>query len=814
MAGDFETLQEKARRRYKEETARLADEDAANTDTTRTRDIRTLAPIESVEIDLTRQVNAKDVFSLSLAHSTGQRLECQVELIHRDNPATPNDKGDVLIRETGDGRRTWLLFPPALWSDVSARRGAAKFELVIMMQGSRNGSPWYELLSLVTDNDEQVSDWLDILSTSPVPPQHPAPTRSMDPLPPIPSPAAAAAAVPVGGRPRHATPASLRPRLLEPGAATPAQPPTPPNRHNTRGTRSPFSGRSVSSSQAANRTTQTTSMPESGEGKHRRSSSGSASTDVSYEETSISRTMPSRDDGAPPPPTHHTLASSVPPSAPELLSPYVKRRTSSPLKNEYLPSDHSSVTSASLTADSDSESSEDELESLGIPETEFGISIKEPGPSPGTTPAAPDFLVPRSECSLAPSNSASQAGLTGDAPEGYSKYTASVSYWSDKRGVWKEVSTDSCSVVVGPGVIEAYSFPATKIGVGGDTSDQLRPLIALDLTPLVLLRQSTVVDLEIRSAVQEHCQYKDVGGGNFRFRCPSSAECYDLYMAVHHARLNNQKFIQLENDARFRQFGERFADNGAEDDSSSSRRRGWFGRKNSYRASTRAPSRSQEGGSAAPSSSISATSFLRRLTGSGDLSFNIARSSVGKRALYGVGSGNNSLYTSRSSSSGGGALPRSPSISMYSSARTSNGQPLSSDNIRIRLHLLVSPTKWEDYGNCVLQIRRPPPGWRQELRANHGLEKRITVATLPRREREKPRVILDAVLGSGCFTPMGSRGIVCGIWEERRGDNGEVGIVPANGGAGGSITKWCFQCSSVAEAAWVLRLVHQEVYRV
>ncbi|ROT35536.1 hypothetical protein SODALDRAFT_69157 [Sodiomyces alkalinus F11] len=818
LSGDFEILQEKARRRYKEETARLADEDAANTDTTRTRDLRTLAPIESVEIDSTRQVNAKDLFSLNLAHSTGQRLECQVELIHRDNPAKPNDKGDVLIRETGDGRRTWLLFPPAPWSAVSARRGDAKFELLIMIQGSHNGNPWYELLSLVTDDDEQVLDWLDILSTTPVPPQHPAPTQSMDPSPSTSSPVPTDAVVPVGGRLQQASPASPRTRSPDPGAATPAKPPKA-SRYHSRGTNSPLS-QSTSSPQSPTRTREATSTQDFYEdGQKRRSLRESVSVDASSPEKSVSKTTPCRDDGAPPPPIHRTLGSRGPPPPVELPSPHIKRRTSSPLKNEYLPSDHSSVTDGSLTADSETESSEDELESTGIPETELGISIKEAGPNSGRTSAHPDSLLPESECSLTPSNSASQAGLhapKANTPEGYAKYIASVSYWSDKKGIWKEISADPCSVVVGPGIVEAHVLLANKPkpGVGGDTSDHLKPLIALDLTPLVLLRQSTVVDLEIRSAVQDHCQHKNLGGGNFRFRCPSSSECYDLYMAVHHARLNNQKFIQLENDARFKQFGERPGGGNGGDDNSSSQRRGWFGRKNSYRASTRAPSRSQEGGSVAPSSSISAASFLKRLTGNGNLSFNIARSSVDKQALFGGGSGSNSLYTSGSSSSGNGAFPRSPSVSMYSSARTGgNGQPLSSDNIRIRLHLLATPTKWEDYGNCVLQIRRPPPGWRQELRANHGLEKRITVTTSPRKEQEKARVVLDAVLGSGCFTPMGSRGIICGIWEELRGENGEVGIVPATGGAGGSIKKWCFQCASVAEASWVLRLVHQEVIR-
>ena len=73
--------------------------------------------------------------------------------------------------------------------------------------------------------------------------------------------------------------------------------------------------------------------------------------------------------------------------------------------------------------------------------------------------------------------------------------------------------------------------------------------------------------------------------------------------------------------------------------------------------------------------------------------------------------------------------------------------------------------------------------------------------------------MLDAVLGSGCFSSMGSRGIVCGVWEEVKNGDGVVGMVPETGATGGNIKKWCFQFSNAAEANGVLRLVHQEVLR-
>ena len=112
-----------------------------------------------------------------------------------------------------------------------------------------------------------------------------------------------------------------------------------------------------------------------------------------------------------------------------------------------------------------------------------------------------------------------------------------------------------------------------------------------------------------------------------------------------------------------------------------------------------------------------------------------------------------------------------------------------------------------------MTISRPPPGWRQALRANHGMEKRITVSTVPRKDTDKAVTKLDAVLGSGCFSMLGTRGIVCGIWEEVKGADGVVGMVPENGATGGNVQRWCFQFASAGEANWVLRLVHQEVER-
>ncbi|KAF4957147.1 hypothetical protein FSARC_11383 [Fusarium sarcochroum] len=858
LLSDFEDLQEKARRRHREEMARLTDEDAINTDTTRSRDLRTLAPMEDVYIDPSRQVSAKDFFSLDLAHSNGQRLECQIEVVHRDNVRHPEDKGDILIRENGVKGRSYLLFPPVPVELISARTGDGNFDMVVMIRGSHNDRPWHELLTLTTDSEDQILDWLDILPVSPVPPREPEPSiigddeeqYSQSRMPDVP--------VGVRGSSRKYSAQSLRnlhSRRSSAAESPPASPTTPtkrvlPSRYRPRSA-SPVVSPPLKSPEYYD--FQRTPTQNSYEYDDRRSimSESMQPDPLNIRKSEINESY--RDDGAPPPPAHRTFSPSPSPQ-PKSKSKYakppplelpnssrVKRRTSSPLKHEYLPSDQSSVSGTSITGSYENDedyteseysydSSDDDIESMDLPETELGVSIRDEDRSRDVIRDEPRYqledlpeevhedlpeeapedlyqpqqlhesVVSGSLDSLAPSNSASQAGLYGQkvAPEeNAQRYTATISRWSDK-GVWKNIAGDNCSIIVTPGLIEAY---AVNSGTGqGD-----KPMLALDLTPLVLIRQSTAVDLEIRSSVRPDCQLASShGGGNFRFRCHNGPDCYNLYMSVHHARLNNQKFIQLENEARFKSFGERQPT--PQNDDTSSRRRSWFGRKNSYRGSVRAPAQSHDGASTTPSSTLSASSFLKRLTGGASLPFNLARSSVDRNSRYGGGS------NTPGSSSYGGNTPRSPSISVENSGR--GPASFGTEDLKIRLHLLVAAAKWEDFGNCRLSIRKPPPGWHQALRADHGMEKRVTVATIPRKDSDQPKILLDAVLGSGCFTPMGSRGIVCGVWEEMKDSNGVVGVVPATGPTGGNVKKWCFQCASVAEASWVLRLVHQEVMTI
>ncbi|CAK7262999.1 hypothetical protein SEPCBS119000_000260 [Sporothrix epigloea] len=793
VAGDIvyklENLHEKARRRNREEIARKTDEDASSTDATRVRDLRNLAILENVTIDQTRQVNAKDWFDLSLSHSNGQRLECQVELIFRDKVSDVSDRGDILIRESGGGDRSWLLFPPICMEQISACRGQRKLSLLLMIRGTHMDREWYELITIYAELEETIEDWLNIIGSCPVPPL----TSNYI----LPTPLSAEELdVPVGEQSKKH---SSEDRIKSGKNTTPAL----PSRYYKK--QSPTAAAHPVRSDSLSNLSSEDVHPDSPQPK------------LSVTASSI------RGDGAPPPPVHRApIRQSVPISkpSPHLVPPSarVRRRVSSPLKYEYHPpniSSESDSTSDSSESVSDS-SSDDDLEEDDVPDTVPGISIK------GSDFRAVDSFV--SESSITPSNSASQAGLPGlqaSYPSAHNlQLLASISYWSNRKGLWKDLDETSCAIVITPGLIEAYSHGSNSIstqhgpGFGNPSVEGLeagaaRPLIALDLTPLVMIRQSTVVDLEIRSPVRSYAKYCHLDANIFRFRAQSPAELVDLYMAVHESRINNAKFKALEEEARFRSFGQPQQTGGAGDDSSSHRRRSWFGRRNSYRASARAPSQSQ-----GSSSSISATSFLRKLTGGGvNNAFNINGSSVDRQSR--AGSGGASFYTSSGSSSAGGAgspftTPRSPSVSL---AETSSRgiRALGSSNIRMRCHLQTSANKWEDRGNCLLTIARPPPGVRQELTIHHGLEKRILIVSIPRKQSEKPLVVVDVVVGSACFSRLAARGIVLNVWEEIRDEQRRVGSVPLTGAISGRVRKWCFQFSSAAVANWVFGLVASEV---
>lgn len=162
----YQDLIGRVRRRCKEEFARLEDQRANNTDVTRVRDLKTLGSVEAVKIDRTRQVQARDIFTLDLEHSGGERISRRVELILRDKL---DDVGDVLVCEIDDVRRLFLLFPPISRNLISARLGNRPGQLVIMIRGAQEAEEWSELLVLHAKEEEAAAEWVEMVGTTPVP---------------------------------------------------------------------------------------------------------------------------------------------------------------------------------------------------------------------------------------------------------------------------------------------------------------------------------------------------------------------------------------------------------------------------------------------------------------------------------------------------------------------------------------------------------------------------------------------------------------------------------------------------------------------
>ncbi|MCJ1447570.1 MAG: hypothetical protein MMC23_008081 [Stictis urceolatum] len=170
LTNEYQDLVIEARRRSNEERGRIEDEAAAAIDSTRARDPRTLGPLAGVTVDSTRRVRARDYFNLTLLHTSGQRIDCRVEILLRDN--TSSDKGgDVLICEV-DGTGKWLLLPPVQTSKISARNGDLLGEIVVMIRGTQSaGQEWQELLSLQNDDEQTGFEWVQMLGLVPVPPK-------------------------------------------------------------------------------------------------------------------------------------------------------------------------------------------------------------------------------------------------------------------------------------------------------------------------------------------------------------------------------------------------------------------------------------------------------------------------------------------------------------------------------------------------------------------------------------------------------------------------------------------------------------------
>ncbi|KAE9378661.1 hypothetical protein N431DRAFT_477870 [Stipitochalara longipes BDJ] len=878
MSDKMQQLEGLARRRAKEEDARREDRRAYTTDSTRVRCLRTLVQIDGIKIDRNLQVAAKDTFSLELPHSSGQNIECQVDIFLRDNPEDRKD-ADILIVEVGiDGR--FLLFPPLDKNHVSARMGDNDHQLVVQFRGVTNigtqVETWNESFILETEDPEAAEDWLKMLGTVPLPP--PIVRKEMLLESELASEISSVNSfahtddIPIGERRRQTEDkitvkkrqrvekkapttvfecleehpyhselgelcildvkdlnqarelAGLLPLKLQQKRPTPA-------RYASAKIPVVMSGAigiednkedSVGRKQVA------------GDDRSGEDNVSPASSPVTSEKCSTplrdsmrpdpetlkrQASPPIRDDGAPPPPAHRSPSSPNTLKMPPVLdSPTPKaktRRTSSPLKHEWQP-DNASLTSPSERSDSDSESdsdtysssSEDELEAMDSPIDDTPAVVYRK-----VSPPVSLYNLPNG--SVAPSNSASQAPYRG-APvsktEGDTRKTiARLSYWKEDglRSCWTDLWPQICSIVITPGRIEAYEISAahsSPVRAGDSTSSRSsdlnseidassdRPLVALDLTPLVTLRQSNAVDIEVKSPTLSQSRLKC--RGNVRFRTLTAQDGVFLYRAVHYARMNNAVFIKLEEERRYANFGS----NAYQQAIAANTRRSFFGRQRSYRASARAP---QSDVVSDQSGKSSVATALKRLSGGG--LFNIARSSIDR-------SGPMSHSTSSSDYSGATPPGTPGSPSQAGSSAYSQMQDLGWEDIPIIFSRLVTHSKWDVLGPAFLTVSTPPPDMRPESSQNYGILKRVTVTRKklhmgsPQGPNPEALVICDIAVGVGCFNLVARKGVVMHDWRDIRGNDGQVGVIGSTGGVSATMGKWLIQTDKGMARDWIWSL--------
>ncbi|KKY22757.1 hypothetical protein UCRPC4_g03082 [Phaeomoniella chlamydospora] len=791
---DYLDLVELARRRSNEERARLEDEAAAAIDPTKARDSRSLAILPGVTIDKTRKVRARDYFDLTLHHSSGQRIDCQAELLLRENQTQDGPGGDVLLCEI-DVRSRWLLFPPLELQCLSARAGDIPGEIVVMIRGAStyNGA-WHELVSLRTEDEETLREWLQMLGSDPYPPKMVrsqsfinrqketstgdayVPTKSAAHLSRTPSPTEVD--VPIGEP-------SVISMHREVGRHEESHPVPPPHGSPT-------------------------------------------ASEIGLQNVPVLKAQPS--------------------SSPEKT---LRRRSSSPLKHEYAPSTSSnSLSDSDFDSDSTSDTSEDELEAEDIPGPLIPLGSAKRKHHSMPPPSRPTLA----GGTLAPSDSASQAPyrtVPVQDPKTSAKTIATAFYWSDK-GCWNPIHPDESSIIVSPGLIEVYEMTAAHSGAGfqspdlssrstTDASGIERPLIGLELTPLVPLRRGTALDISIRSPPVERSRFK--GSNNIMLRSRNTDECDVLYAMINHARINNPTYIALQNARPSYQPPVSFntgGTQGARHSQGYKRPTSWFGggrgSKPSYRASSAPTGPSIGAGS--ENSVGTVTSALRRLSGSGV--FNLSRSSVLKKANR-ASAATSSLYSSDSGGTGGG--PGSGTATPTGHGEASMGGV---NNLKIRLYIREDQNKWRDIGAARLTIlpgdsvtsppatpgmQSPPPTGTgsgpstPQLNRTRTEGPRLASATFsPHRSHGNPvqekRVLitsskktptaitlLDVTLHESCFERVARTGIAVSVWEEH-----QEGIVKEGGVNPGKAKVYMVQCAGEAEAAWVFNLVGRARY--
>jgi hypothetical protein len=515
----------------------------------------------------------------------------------------------------------------------------------------------------------------------------------------------------------------------------------------------------------------------------------------------LKRRTPSKEDpkkaGTTPAPikTSSGLRSHFPSFTPAFLKR--NRRPSSPLKHEYEPSTATeSLSDSDLSDFSDDRSVTSESSADEDPEDPAISTIGDlkdfRNPETFRLRAAPKSIPSLAGDSVGPSDSASQGPYRHVPPPSTqpARTVATVSGWTDK-GAWEQLHPQECCIIVTPGLIEAFDLTqASTAMAASDVGDavtpsqkSVRPIVGLELTPLVPLRRGTALDISIRSPPTESSLVKISNQIQFRSRSPE--ECGKLYNLINRARIDNPTYIALQN-ARGPVATSNWAEimdkrNATRTSSSSS----WL-RLGSKKSSTYRSSGPRTVSVAATESSIgtmnTAFSALRRFSGSNRL-FNIAKSTLTSRE------GTRSTYSDSLSSGAATPIPIDPSM----------GTPLGITNAKIRLYVRESMTKWRDMGSARLTVMLPPRQEPAGMAANPrktGMEKRILVCG-----KSKGETLLDVTLGEQCFERVARTGIAISVWEEAVGPNGEGRVAATGGVASGNSKIYMVQMKSVSCAA-------------
>ncbi|KAK3725499.1 hypothetical protein LTR37_000469 [Vermiconidia calcicola] len=499
-------------------------------------------------------------------------------------------------------------------------------------------------------------------------------------------------------------------------------------------------------------------------------------------------------------PTSLGLRSGVLPSfTPEFLKKH--RRSSSPLKHEYEPStatESSSEDDLSGIDDDDSVTSDstvDEVVStIGDLQdfNKFGTvrpPVRRPSKSLASLP--PD--------SLGPSDSPSQAPYRSVPPtsSGSAKSVACIFSWSE-NGTWNSLHPEECEIVVTPGLIEAFDLAqahavSSKAGAEPDQSPSahgVRPLVALELTPLVPLRRGTALDISVRSPPTKNSLLRN--GNNIMFRSRGAEDCEKLYNLINRARIDNPTWIALQNargpvptshwaESMDRRNAERSSTSGPSWIKSLSRKGSTY-RSKGARSVSNAASQSSVG------TMDSAMSALRKFS-RGSRIFNIAKSTIVSRE------GTKSTYSDSLDSGAATPVPFDPQM----------GTPLGISNTKCRLYHREDSHKWRDMGSARLTIMLPPrPDPTVPADPNTtGLTKRVLISG-----KSKGETLLDVTLEERCFERVGRTGIAVTIWEELIGPNGELGHAAATGGVVSSRSRtFMVQMKSERDAAFTFSMV-------